>query len=123
MKSISINALVFFMALTLLTLTLKAQSVEETSWSRSARPGYYSETLTFYKNGTVKLFKVFKGKKSIRTGTYLRQEQFLELKFPATRREIKWSPYYQIENNRLLPKNKLMGPGPKDMDLFKLVSK
>src|SRR5262249_42424250 len=106
-KSFSIRALIFLMVFIWLGLSVKAQSVAETSWSRSAQKGFYSETLTFYKSGIVKLFKVFKGRKSTRTGTYLQKDQFLELNFPVTGQELSWIPKYEIINNRLLPKHEV----------------
>lgn len=122
-KSISVGAIGLLMAFMLLGVSVKAQSVEGTSWNRSAENGYYSETYTFYKNGKVKLFKVFKGKPSTRVGTYVQKKNILELAFPLINGEFERKSRYEIENDRLLLGNDNRRIAVEDDARFKLVKK
>ena len=119
-KSFLMGTILCLMTFVLFNISVKAQSVEGTSWTRSAERVSFSETYTFNKNGKVSLYRVAKGKHLTYKGTYTQHGNLLELNFPVTDRGAR-SPKYNIKDNRLIPSG--FGSDIPDTDIFKRVKK
>ena len=124
-KSLLIGTLGLVIASVLFNISVKAQSVEGTSWKRSAENGKYSSTYKFYKQGKVTLYSISNGKPQTRSGTYTQNGDELVLNFPAVKDPyaVKLDLKYKIQADRLrLIVRGVIQPVP-DIDTFKRVNK